>query len=120
MAPLEEEEMRRRTKLLIFSLCIISSTLISLNKVSAVEVQTVETQGSIGFTGVYEPIGVPDPTPPESIVKPPITEVAKPGGSLPQTNDLGQSWFIWLGTLLVSFVLLLWKRKKKQTITNKQ
>ncbi len=37
--------------------------------VSATEVQQVETTGTIGFTGVYEPIGTPDPTPPESIVE---------------------------------------------------
>ena len=42
--------------------------------------------GLLGFTGVYEPIGTPDPAPPETIVRPPITEVAKPEGSLPQNQ----------------------------------
>ncbi|MGJ0741601.1 LPXTG cell wall anchor domain-containing protein [Enterococcus casseliflavus] len=77
----------------------------------AQEVQQVETNGTIGFTGVYEPIGTPDPTPPESIERPPITEVAKPGGTLPQTNENVNSWLIWLGVLLISFVFLLWKQK---------
>lgn len=86
----------------------------SSNIAVAQEVQQVETNGTIGFTGVYEPIGTPDPTPPESIVRPPITEVAKPGGTLPQTNEVVNSWLIWLGGLLISFILLLWKRNRKQ------
>ncbi|MBO1123622.1 LPXTG cell wall anchor domain-containing protein [Enterococcus casseliflavus] len=88
--------------------------IFSSNSAVAQEVQQVETKGTIGFTGVYEPIGTPDPTPPESIVRPPITEVAKPGGTLPQTNEIVNSWLIWLGALLVSSVFLLWKRKNKQ------
>ena len=86
----------------------------SSNIAVAQEVQQVETNGTIGFTGVYEPIGTPDPTPSESIVRPPITEVAKPGGTLPQTNESVNSWLIWLGGLLISFVFLLWKRNRKQ------
>ncbi|MGG5325856.1 hypothetical protein IGJ83_003437 [Enterococcus pernyi] len=86
----------------------------SSNIAVAQEVQQVETNGTIGFTGVYEPIGTPDPTPPESIVRPPITEVAKPGGTLPQTNEIVNSWLIWLGGLLISFVFLLWKRSRKK------
>lgn len=78
------------------------------------EIQSVETNGTVSFTGVYEPIGTPDPTPPESIVRPPITEVAKPGGLLPQTNEIVNSWLIRLGGLIISFVFLLWKRKGKQ------
>ena len=88
--------------------------IVSPSKVVSQEVKQVETNGTIGFTGVYEPIGTPDPKPPESIVRPPITEVAKPGGTLPQTNEIVDSWLIWLGVLLVSSVFLLWKRKRKQ------
>lgn len=76
------------------------------------EVQRVETNGTIGFTGVYEPVGIPDPTPPESIVRPPITEMTKPGGTLPQTNEVVNSWLIWLGVLLINVIFLLWKRQK--------
>lgn len=78
------------------------------------EISQVETNGTIGFTGVYEPIGTPDPTPPGSEELPPITDVAKPEGSLPQTNEIMNSWSIWLGGLLISFVFLLWKRNRKQ------
>ncbi len=82
--------------------------------VVAQEVHQVETNGTIGFTGVYEPIGTPDPKPPESIGRPPITDIAKPGGTLPQTNDTGSYKSIWLGIFIISFVFLLWKRKNKQ------
>lgn len=86
----------------------------SSNIAVAQEVKQVETNGTIGFTGVYEPIGTPNPTPPESIVRPPITEVAKPGGTLPQTNEIMNSWIIWLGGLLISFGFLLWKRNRRK------
>lgn len=89
-------------------------TVFSSHKAVAQEVQQVETNGTIGFTGVYKPIGTPDPIPPESIVRPPITEVAKPGGLLPQTNETTSYWALWLGIAILSFVFLLWKRKNKQ------
>ena len=84
----------------------------------AQEVQQVETAGTIGFTGVYETIGTPDPTPPESIERPPTTEVAKPVGTLPQTNDNGSSRLLWVGLLIISIVSLLWKQKTTQKIQN--
>lgn len=79
------------------------------------QVRSVETEGTIGFTGVYEPIGTPDPKPPEHIVKPPAP--TKPGGSLPQTNSETTVWLLWLGLLLVSVVVYL-KRRNKQQHTN--
>lgn len=85
--------------------------------VNGTTVQSVETEGSIGFTGVYEPIGTPDPKPPEHIVKPPATGTTKPGGSLPQTNSETHSWLMWLGVLLVGFVLYK-RRQNKQQNTN--
>lgn len=104
--------MAKRIKEWIIAILIIAA--FSSNIAVAQEVQQVETNGTISFTGVYEPIGTPDPTPPESIVRPPITEVAKPGGTLPQTNETVNSWLIWLGFLLISVVFLLRKRKNKQ------
>ena len=92
-------------------------TVFSSNEAVAKQVQQFETNGTIGFTGVYEPIGTPDPTPPESIVRPPITEVAKPGGVLPQTNETTSYWALRLGIAILSFVFLLWKRKNKQIQT---
>lgn len=95
-------------------------SVLSLPLVNAAEVQQVETNGTIGFTGVYEPIGTPDPAPPETIVRPPITEVAKPDGRLPQTNEIGHSWHAWLGVFLISFFFLLWKQKRNHNKNLKQ
>lgn len=95
-------------------IAILMIAAFSSNIAVAQEVQRVETDGTIGFTGVYEPIGTPDPTPPENVIRPPVTDITKPGGRLPQTNDLGHSWLTWLGVLIASFVFLLWKRNKKQ------
>lgn len=105
---------RRRTRVLLLSTLILVVQIAFPLKVSGTEVQSVETQGTIGFTGVYEPIGTPDPKPPGNSERPPITEVAKPDGRLPQTNDAGNSLFIWVGVFMLSFVFLLWKRKKEQ------
>lgn len=79
----------------------------SLPAVSAKEVQQVETEGSVGFTGTYVPIGTPDPTPP-------VTEIAKPEGSLPQTNTIQSNELIWLGLLILGFVSFIWRQKKQQ------
>ncbi|MEI1233285.1 LPXTG cell wall anchor domain-containing protein [Enterococcus mundtii] len=86
----------------------------------AQEVQRVETNGTIGFTGVYEPIGRPDPTPSEIIVRPPITEVAKSDGVLPQTSEIVHSWLTWIGILVISVVFLAWRRQNKQNTKLKQ
>ena len=74
---------------------------------NAQEVQSVETESSVLFTGVYEPIGQPEPAPPagptENISPP--NEVAKPGGILPKTNETRTYGVILLGLLLVLVVL---------------
>lgn len=93
---------------------LVAHFFISFEQGYASEIQNVETKGNIGFTGVYEPIGTPDPIPPESIVRPPIAEVAKPGQSLPQTNTVKQDWLMWLGALLISLIFLIRKRKNKK------
>ncbi|GKS55955.1 LPXTG cell wall anchor domain-containing protein [Enterococcus mundtii] len=78
------------------------------------EIKELETNGSISFTGVYEPTGKPDPIPHKSIVRSPIIEITKPSGILPQTNEVSHSWLIWLGFLLWSVVFYLWKQQNHQ------
>jgi LPXTG-motif cell wall-anchored protein len=107
----------RKIEWLVVTLFFI---LFPFTTTTATQVQQVETNGSIGFTGVYEPIGSPDPSPPESAIRPPITEIAKPGGQLPQTNDRDQFWLIWLGAVTIGFVFILWNRKKKQQTKSNQ
>ncbi|WP_429974977.1 LPXTG cell wall anchor domain-containing protein [Enterococcus sp. DIV0840c] len=97
----------------VFSLCLVLFPALVATNVHGAEVHGVETQGNIGFTGSYQPIGTPDPAPPESVVRPPITEIAKPGGSLPQTNTIEQSWLVWLGGLVLLIIGILWKRKRE-------
>lgn len=98
----------KRTGLLVIAGIIV---FFYCGMTTAAEVQQVETTGTIGFTGTYKPKGTPDPTPPESIVKPSI----RPDLTLPQTNERDDSWLIWLGLFLVSVVGTIWKRKQKQT-----
>lgn len=102
--------MRKKKWIFIMILVVFSQFTMG----EATEARQTETTGDIGFTGVYKPIGTPNPTPPESIVRPPITEVANPGGTLPQTNEMSHSWHIWLGIFLISIVFLLWKRQNNQ------
>ncbi|WP_301358661.1 LPXTG cell wall anchor domain-containing protein [Enterococcus spodopteracolus] len=94
---------------------VLTVGIFSFHEGQAAEVQRVETPGSIGFTGTYVPIGSPDPAPIEG---PPITDSAKPGGSLPQTNEVTESSLIWLGLFLLSGVFICWKQTNNQK--NKQ
>ncbi len=105
-----------RKKQLILTGVLLFFFFFSLPSVSAKEVQQVETEGSIRFTGTYVPIGAPDPTPPESIKEAPITEMAKPEGALPKTNTITNYWLIGLGLLMLSLVFFIWKQKKQAHI----
>lgn len=104
--------MRKKKRNWLFILILLVFSPLTIGE--ATEVRQVETIGEIGFIGVYEPIGTPDPIPPETIIRPPITDVAKPEGLFPQTNDTGSSWFFWAGMFIISIVFLLWKHKKNQ------
>ena len=95
------------TLILVFSLCF-SMTAHSSQK------QFLETEGNVGFTGTYTPIGSPDPTPHENEDKPPTTGIAKPEGTLPQTNDIDSSWLPYVGIFIISFVFFFWKKSSQQ------
>ena len=103
---------KMRKKGYLLGCVVLLLVLQPLIQVKGSQVHSVETDGSIGFTGTYEPIGTPDPKPPEQIVKPPLTET-NPGGSLPQTNTVTQSWLLWVGLNLVGFVVYQ-RNKNKQ------
>ncbi len=75
--------------------------------VSGSQVQSTETEGSVHFTGVYEPIGTPNP-PLDGVTKPPT-----PGGSLPQTNTLTQQHWVWSGIIMTGGVVCSVCRKKQ-------
>lgn len=105
-------KMRKTIALMISLMSLIIAIQFPL-QVYGTQVQSVESEGSIGFTGTYEPIGPPDP--------PPSTSPQKPGDTLPKTNMIGSSLGLWIGSFLVGGVLLVlgYKRRKatQKTIT---
>lgn len=62
--------MRKKKRNWLFILILVVFYPFTIGETT--EVRQVETTGEIGFTGVYEPIGTPDPTPPGSIVRSPM------------------------------------------------
>ena len=81
-------------KLMIFAAffqVISASTIL----VSAQEERSVDTEGSVQFTGVYEP-DKPEPSPPTGPTQP-----GGDGGRLPQTNTRKSSSATALGSLLL-------------------
>ncbi len=102
--------MRRKISLFLLILSVLSP----MKEVGATEVSSVETQGTIGFTGVYKPIGIPDPVPPEIIVRPPTNDNTMTDGSLPQTNELRSRWQSIVGGNILFLVLFLWLKKKQK------
>lgn len=105
--------MHKRLSVLTLSWFMICAWLIVPVDVFATETRIVETEGSVGFTGSYQPIGKPEPNPPESIEQPPISDIAKPGGSLPQTNSTNNPWLIVIGGSILWFCLI-WVRQQKR------
>ena len=103
---MKKNHVRRRW----FLLLVLAWGLLIPSQGHAAQVQAVETEGSIGFTGVYDPIGSPEPSPPDTIARPPSNRPSR----LPQTNDHPQHWLQWLGGVLLLWVLLLVKRRKNQ------
>ncbi|GKS54063.1 LPXTG cell wall anchor domain-containing protein [Enterococcus mundtii] len=102
--------MRKTIGLMIGLMSLIIAIQFPL-QVYGTQVQSVESEGSIGFTGTYEPIGPPDP--------PPSTSTQKPGGTLPKTNMTGSSLGLWIGSFLVAGVLLVvGNKKRKETQEN--
>lgn len=88
------------------------------------EVRSVETEGTIGFTGVYETPGRPEPAPegaikpdyfPKEIAQNPSESNRRTDKRLPKTNEKQMS-ALW-GLLLVMATLGFWfwiNKKKKQ------
>ncbi|MGG5305755.1 hypothetical protein IGJ83_000372 [Enterococcus pernyi] len=90
------------------------------------EVRSVETEGKIGFTGVYETPGTPDPAPevevkpsfPKEIAQSPSEVTKSEQKRLPQTNESQKRIWSIFGLLLVITILgfWFWRHKKKKTI----
>ncbi|MGG5337674.1 hypothetical protein IGJ48_000338 [Enterococcus pernyi] len=92
--------------------------------VHGTEIRSVETEGTIGFTGIYEIPGTPDPAP-EGAIKPDLPkEIAQHPSRvnhsiarlLPKTNESQKHIWSTFGLLLVIIVLgfWFWRHKKKK------
>ncbi|MCW6016629.1 LPXTG cell wall anchor domain-containing protein [Serratia marcescens] len=96
--------------------------------VHGTEIRSVETEGTIGFTGVYEIPGTPDPAP-EGAIKPYLPkEIAQHPSRgnhsisrrLPKTNESQKRIWSTFGILLVITILGFWFRRHKKKKTNKE
>ncbi|MGM7317114.1 LPXTG cell wall anchor domain-containing protein [Enterococcus casseliflavus] len=90
-------------EILIGGLAVLLALQFPLS-VDGTQVQSVESEGSVGFTGTYKPIGPPNP--------PPSISPQKPGGSLPQTNMTEGVFAISVGSFLVAGVLVVIGEKR--------
>ncbi|MGG5325694.1 hypothetical protein IGJ83_003335 [Enterococcus pernyi] len=92
------------------------------------EVRSVETEGTVSFTGVYETPGTPEPAPevevkpifPKEIARPPSEVKKSEHKRLPQTNESQMSTWKTLGILIIVITLGFWFWKHKKKKTNKE
>ncbi|EOH60542.1 LPXTG cell wall anchor domain-containing protein [Enterococcus mundtii] len=92
------------------------------------EVRSVETEGTIGFTGVYETPGTPVPAPevevkpnfPKEIAQPPSEVRKSEHKRLPQTNESQMGAWKMLGILIIIVTLSFWFWNHKKKKTNKE
>lgn len=89
-------EMKNEKKLVNNSILLLLYVPYS---VEAASVQSTVSEGSIQFSGNYEPIGTPDP--------PPFL-ITQTGGKLPQTNTVMQNHsLILIGWLIIILVVII-------------
>lgn len=92
------------------------------------EVRSVETEGTVSFTGVYETPGTPEPAPevevkpifPKEIAQPPSEVRKSEHKRLPQTNESQMSTWKMLGILIIVITLGFWFWKHKKKKINKE
>ncbi|OTP19944.1 LPXTG cell wall anchor domain-containing protein [Enterococcus mundtii] len=92
------------------------------------EVRSVESEGEIGFTGVYETPGTPEPAPkvevkpifPKEIAQPPSEMRKSQHKRLPQTNERQMSILKMLGIMIIVVTLSFWFWNHKKKKANKE
>ncbi|MDB7088724.1 LPXTG cell wall anchor domain-containing protein [Enterococcus mundtii] len=92
------------------------------------EVRSVETEGTIGFTGVYETPGLPEPAPEvevktiftKEIAQSPLEVRKSRHKRLPQTNENHMNILKMLGLLITVVTLSFWFWKKQKEKINKE
>lgn len=113
--------------------CILSIGIVLIQVyaplvVHGTEVHSVETEGTIGFTGVYETPGIPEPAPevevkpsfPKEIVQSPSEVRKSEHKKLPQTNESQMSAWKILGILIIVVILGFWFWKKQKEKNNQR
>ncbi|WP_313537021.1 LPXTG cell wall anchor domain-containing protein [Enterococcus sp.] len=77
---------------------------------NAAQIQSAETESTLSFTGIYVPIGTPNPTPPDGIEKP-SEDKDSITGALPKTNEQRNIALFWFGILLITINITVMKNK---------
>lgn len=115
----------KHKKRYILSIVVLLIQVYAPLVVYGTEVRSVETEGTIGFTGVYETPGLPEPAPevevktifPKEIAQSPLEVRKSRHKRLPQTNESQMGTWKMLGILIIVVTLFFWfwrHKKKKQ------
>ncbi|MGG5305719.1 hypothetical protein IGK38_000352 [Enterococcus pernyi] len=118
----------KHTKKYILSIGMLLIQIYAPLVVFGTEVRSVETEGKIGFTGVYETLGTPKPAPevevkpifPKEIAQHPSRGNHSISRRLPKTNESQKRIWSTSGLLLVSTILGFWFWRHKKKKTNKE
>jgi len=118
----------KRIKRCILSIGILLIQIYAPLIVYGTEVRSVETEGTIGFTGVYETPGTPEPAPevevkssfPKEIAQPSLEVRKSEHKRLPQTNENHMNILKMLGLLITVVTLSFWFWKKQKEKINKE
>ncbi|MEQ6207869.1 LPXTG cell wall anchor domain-containing protein [Enterococcus mundtii] len=113
----------KHTKKYILSIGMLLIQVYAPLVVFGTEVRSVETEGKIGFTGVYETPGTPEPAPevevkpifPKEIAQPPSEVRKSEHKRLPQTNESQMGTWKLLGIMIIVFTLSFWFWNHKKT-----
>lgn len=110
--------MKRKKRELIFCLSILFLYFCMPLIANGTDVSSVETNGTIGFTGIYEPIGLPEP-PPKDSTKPSVPADNSSNNKknyLPKTNDTFSYALFFMGVILVFLVSIIKFLKDKKKV----
>lgn len=105
--------------LYVMCLVVLLFQCSSSSIIYATEVHSVKTEGSIGFSGSYEPKGIPDPAPYSGTKQDYSIEIASSptaisnGHNLPKTNTAEDNRGFFLGVLLLIIIGFILKKKKE-------
>lgn len=109
--------MKTKHKIWLCFMVTLTMFMATSKELTGTERRSTATRGSIGFTGHYDPIGATDPTPSESIGKPPVEDVNNPFINLPQTNSITNRYLRNFGIAIIALCVVRFKHLKKLNYT---